>query len=79
VTDGRFTSRNEPAGLSGGPYRVRVTLAAEKPGDVLKGETIPSVYLHLFPGTFRIGTHFRTAGFTASVAWNKRVRATKTR
>lgn len=48
VTEGRFTSRNEPAGLSGGPYRVRVTLAAEKPGDVLKGETIPSVYQFSF-------------------------------
>ncbi len=48
VTDGRFSSRNEPAGLSVGPYRVRVTLAAEKPGDALKGETIPSVYQFSF-------------------------------
>ena len=50
VTDGHFSSRNESAGLSVGPYRVRVTLAAEKPGDALKGETVPSVYQ--FPFTY---------------------------
>lgn len=50
VTDGHFSSRNESAGLSVEPYRVRVTLVAEKPSDALEGETIPSVYQ--FPFTY---------------------------
>lgn len=44
VDNGRFSSRHEPAGLSAGHYRVRVTVAAEKPGDGLKGEATPAVY-----------------------------------